>query len=226
MNWLWGVLAAPVTGVVIWVLRQWISEQIRAGADEAVKKRLAALQLDLDKELERHRSELQASAEVLRASLSKSTTDFAIYAQRKHDAVAGLFAGILENVDVFYVMIQGIGPPESDVATLAKRAPTARNGAGHAYFRHALYLTEELDNAAREVLETVDSFAADFLLGEPITEKSRSKLETLQQQMERLQLLSRAELSRATDTPRASFPAHTIAQTITKGLKKHEGPVS
>lgn len=70
----------------------WLKERIRAGIDEAVKRRLASLQLDLDKDLERHRAELTVAGEHIRSSLARVTSDFVIYAHRRHDAVSTLFA--------------------------------------------------------------------------------------------------------------------------------------
>ena len=89
-------------------IAKWIERRIDAGVEEGLRQRLATFQLDLDKELEQHKSALVAQVERLRSSLERDTVDYGLYASKKHEAIASLFAEYLRSetliVDMWPVM--------------------------------------------------------------------------------------------------------------------------
>jgi len=70
---------------------RWLEKLVDASVDE----RLAEHQLELDKDLEKHKSTLGRESERLRTHLQRVTTDYAIWAQRRHEAIARLFEEFL-----------------------------------------------------------------------------------------------------------------------------------
>lgn len=84
---LWLITRTPVT--------RWIERRVDAGVEEGLRKRLAAHQLDLDKDLERHRSTLAQDADRLRSNLERGTIDYSLYATKRHEAQARLFEEFL-----------------------------------------------------------------------------------------------------------------------------------
>src|SRR3990170_4420185 len=87
-------------------LESWLNRRIEAGVEEGLRKRLAAFQHDLDKDLERHRSAL--SAEVQRG-----TIDFGIYAAKRHEALTTLFADFLR-AEVLITDMSDLTPPPTE----------------------------------------------------------------------------------------------------------------
>ena len=83
-----GLFGAPL-------VRAWIESRVRRD----VEQRLQAHQGELDKDLERHKADLALVAESARASLAKSSADYALWAQRRHDSTAALFAELLRAED-------------------------------------------------------------------------------------------------------------------------------
>jgi len=117
--------------------------------DEAVKKRLANHQLDLDKELEVHRASLIQQTESLKGTLQRSATDYSIYAQKRHAAVADLYAAFLraQAKATDRMGLDGGAPLADDVAQanlIVDRTISARKAAYEAFFQNALFLPRSL----------------------------------------------------------------------------------
>ncbi len=72
-----------------------VARLIDAKVDHSVKARLAASQFEFDKQLAGVRSDLDREVERLRSALARQSTDFGIWANRRHDATAALFADFL-----------------------------------------------------------------------------------------------------------------------------------
>lgn len=182
------------------VVKHWAMEHIRAGVDEAVSRRLAALQLDLDKDLERHRTDLSIAAERIRSSLSRAASDFSIYAQRRHDAVSNLFAEFLrcEALTNDQKDIRSEDEPPDGRETLVSRVIRARNEANEAYYRNVLYLPEELDTAVTEARDAFHDLLVEYLSPSETPNQSKGRArDALRGAMLRLQALARAELATA-----------------------------
>lgn len=84
-------------------VRAWINRRIEAGVEEGLRKRLASFQLGIDKELEQYRSRLSDAAE-------RGKIDFALYATKRHEALAGLFAEFLRSEEQLVNMTSLIAP--------------------------------------------------------------------------------------------------------------------
>lgn len=147
-------LFSGFTGLTIIVARPFVAEWIRAriasGVEEAVRRRLATFQLDLDKDLEAHRSGLALEAERVRAVLARTSTDYAIYAARRHDAIAALFAEFLQAESLATTLPPvpaGQRGPSND-QLMWPRVFEARERAYAAYATHVLYLPTSLDSVA------------------------------------------------------------------------------
>jgi hypothetical protein len=196
-----------LTFVAVVVLRplalHWIQELIKAGVDEAMKRRLATLQLDLDKDLERHRTELAVAAEHIRSSLARSTSDFSIYAQRRHDAIAGLFADVLR-AEMLANDRSNLRDPENAQDAredMSARVIRARNDAYEAYYRHALYLPEELDELAVAARDSFHDLLVEYVAPNDSPNVSRgSARKNIRTQLLHFQTKARSELSQSRPT--------------------------
>ena len=78
-----------------WVGDKVVARLIEAKVERSVKARLAASQFEFDKQLARVRSDLDREVERLRSTLSRESADFGIWANKRHDATASLFAEFL-----------------------------------------------------------------------------------------------------------------------------------
>jgi hypothetical protein len=83
-----GLIGAPF-------IRAWIEGRVRGN----VEQQLLARRAELEKDLERHKADLALTAESARAELAKRSTDYALWAQRRHEATAALFAEMLKAED-------------------------------------------------------------------------------------------------------------------------------
>lgn len=92
---MWGVIGFLAIAIFWKFIHQWLSGKIAAGVDRELREKLATHQHDLDRQLEMHRAHLAVEREQLRSSLDKSITDYRIYAERRADAIMGLFASFL-----------------------------------------------------------------------------------------------------------------------------------
>ncbi len=193
---------AGIARIFLWpILQTYLQARITAGVDEAVRKRLAAFQLDLDKELEAHRNELGVAAEHIRASLARGTSDYAIYAQRRHDAVSNLYADFLRaeaTTKNFRDLATESDPPDSRKEDMVARVIRARNEAYEAYYRNTLYLPDTLDQTATAVLDEFHKLLVEYVAPNDSPNVSRGRISTqLRFEMLNLQRLSREELARA-----------------------------
>lgn len=92
---LWGLLGLLAIAISWKFIHQWLSSRIAAGVDRELREKLAIHQHDLDRQLELHRAQFAVAREQLRSSLDKSIADYRIYAERRADAIVGLFASFL-----------------------------------------------------------------------------------------------------------------------------------
>jgi hypothetical protein len=146
------VIAADLFALARPFFQAWLSRRIDAGVEEGLRKRLATFQLELDKDLERHRATLTADADRLRSGLERDTIDYGIYATKRHEAVAGPFAEYLR-AEVLVTNMTDLAPESADEVEgmqpeRTQRALKARNDAYEAYFKYALYLPESMEGIA------------------------------------------------------------------------------
>lgn len=82
-------LATPVVTALSPWAKRWLEKRIDAGVEHELKQRMANHQHLLDVQLGEHK-------ERVRSEIDKSITDYAIYAQRRHDNIAKLFGALLD----------------------------------------------------------------------------------------------------------------------------------
>ncbi len=198
---IFGVIAVGAFAIARPFVQAWLSRRIDAGVEEGLRKRLATHQLDLDKDLERHRATLAVDADRLRSSLERDTIDYGIYAAKRHEAIAGLFAEYLRAEVLITDMTDLVPQRADDVEDMQlarrERALKARNDAYEGYFKHALYLPESLDRIAISVRDHFHTASLPYVLrDEPGTMIVRDKLR-LRQLMLDYQNVARADLARA-----------------------------
>jgi hypothetical protein len=127
-------------------------------------------------------------------------TDYGIYAAKRHEAVAGLFAEYLRAevriIDMSDLMPQSAHEVEGMERERRARALKARNDAYEAYFKHALYLPESMDGIAIAVRDHFHEASLPYVAqDEPETVIVRDKLR-LRQLMLDYQNAARADLAR------------------------------
>jgi hypothetical protein len=252
-----GILSAYT--VVVAALLKWFGEKIvtrylESKIDEGVKRRTAQLQFDLDSRLATVRSELERDADRLRSQLTREASDFSIWAQRRHEATATLFATYLEcevlatNLSDFAVPIlddashsdllflaerHAATPEELTALTTAlaanesaivedrlrnvlrrardRQLTRARNAAYDAYFKAALYLSDEVDQAAIAVRDQfhmilVSYFGGTERNGEFFANKTKMRLLMLEYMNK-----ARADLGRAAHRLQQPESARSLA---------------
>jgi len=195
-----GLILAVAVAIARPFFQAWLSRRIDAAVEEGLRKRLATFQLELDKELERHRATLTADADQLRSGLERDTIDYGIYAAKRHEAVAGLFAEYLR-AEVIITDMSDLVPQSADEVEGMERerrgrALKARNDAYEAYFKYALYLPESMDGIAIAVRDHFHVASLPYVVqDEPETTIVRDKLR-LRQLMLDYQNAARADLAR------------------------------
>jgi hypothetical protein len=241
------VVVAVVLVVAKWLGANVIRTLIDARVKEGVEARLRTLQLDLDKDLDRHRGLLERDAEGYRSRLSREATDYAIWAQRRHEATTALFGRFLQlettvtsmadiaspdlaSVDAAHVetLLERIAASEPDAEVVRRhfrdrnsdaadrvlesllvrarrsRVIEARNAAHEAYYASALYLSDEVDVAAKQVMDHFHEYVVEYEIprGErpqPFPLKTKLRFFMLE-----FQNRARADLSRSTSLLRTS----------------------
>ncbi len=192
--------------------------------------------------------------------LSREHTDFSLWAERRHDATARLFAAFLQaetavtNLSQF-TFVETEGKPEDDVVSVIQRIPSlanrtdeivrlhregkhervddllekaltvqqhahlisARNSAYEAYYQSALYLSDEVDAAAREVRDQLHTILIPYLAsarepGEYFANKTKLRFLMLE-----LLNRARADLSRASRPPADVTTAPDVAVVRSEG---------
>jgi hypothetical protein len=197
---LWILFGLAIFGIARVLVIYSLKERIRTGIGEEFQKRLAAQQLVLDKELEAHKAALTIAAERLRSELARSSSDFAIYAQRRHDAITELFAAFLRAELLIQDRTDLADPDDpSDMRENAyRRVIRARNDAYEAHYRNVLYLPDDIEAAATEVLHAFHKLAVEYSDDVGATHSSRGAArDTLRAKLAGLQRKAREELSSA-----------------------------
>lgn len=238
------IFALVLALVVKHPVQTWLTRRITSSIEENATLRLARSQLDLDKELEGFRSALNAEFERLRSRLGREAADYEIWAQKRHEATAKLFAEYLraelsvtetpelplpDHTDtnelelVSFVERSHLSKEANETllqlfradrqeelarrleaeAESARRSRiiSARNQAYEAYYAAALYLSDPVDQAAREIRDHFHTIVIPFVAPDanPGMErlKNRNQLRLL---MLELQNRARADLSRSSAT--------------------------
>jgi hypothetical protein len=78
-----------------WLTLRYVGKSIDARIDEGVQRRLAEFKAELDERAAILKASLDGEAERVRSALTRGTSDFTIWAQRRHVATADLFAAYL-----------------------------------------------------------------------------------------------------------------------------------
>jgi hypothetical protein len=135
------VSVATTVSAVLLIAKFFLKEKLKDWINEASAKRL----------------------EELRSDLAKSGSDYAIYAQKRHSAVALLYSQLLEaeylvggNITKPYMGRAGRGEP-------VEAAAQAMNKARDGYFANALYLTDRLDEKAYEICCLISEIAEETI---------------------------------------------------------------
>jgi hypothetical protein len=198
MNFLGQFLVSSLTtgGTVLVLARFWLKERIRVGVEEESAKRVKAFQHEADRGLEEYKASLVGIIEALRSDLSKSGTDYAIYVQKKHVAIAAIYSELIE---AEYLVGGSIKKPywgRSDRSESAKLAGEAVNRAREAYFANALYLTAGLDEKAWDICNLIDEIAQERLFPDDNSASTRNgKLRELRQSLHSFMSSAREELA-------------------------------
>lgn len=134
--------------------------------------------------------------EELRSDLAKGGSDYAIYAQKRHSAIALLYSELLE---AEYLVGGNIMKPFMGRSTRgepADAAGQAMNKAREAYFANALYLTDRLDEKACEICSLIFEIAEETIFpGESHAQSKNGKLRNLRQDLDLFLVEAREELS-------------------------------
>ena len=89
------LLALPLFAIVRALVLRYVEKSIDAKIEEGVQVRLVTFKAELDERATHLKSSLDREAERLRSALSREASDFSIWAQKRHEATAGLFAAFL-----------------------------------------------------------------------------------------------------------------------------------
>ena len=198
-QWVWIVLSILVP-IAVWAARAWLLKRIETSAEAIVKRNLAEHQLTLDKELEAHRASLTHKTESLKSALHRAAADYSIYAEKRHAAIADLYASFLRAQEKALNRTTDDGRTPLDTEQQrrkwAERALDGRNDAHEAYYRNVLYLPWTVEAQAKEVIGAFDDVFVEHL--PPTTAQDTLKaIRHLHQVMANLLSESRRELSQS-----------------------------
>jgi hypothetical protein len=135
--------------------------------------------------------------EELRSNLVRTGADYEIYAQKRHAAIALLYAEMLE---AEYLVGGTIKRPYSfgEKKRPEETAGIAVNKALDAYFVNALYLTEELSEGACRICDLIGELANAICDPSDTPARDRSvKRQELRQALESFLVNARRELSQS-----------------------------
>jgi hypothetical protein len=186
------------------VLRELGTTAVIVGAIAYVSQRV--VELWLAQRLQAHKTSLDNASsralEQLRSSLSQDSSDFTIYAARRHDATADLFASLLraENLaNDFRAPSEAeaqFGDDRNDIVT--SRVTRARNDAYETFYANVLYLTDELEGLAKEVIFQFHDLLTEHMVPSDTPNQDRGRARRLlRMKMEQLQTAARSELARS-----------------------------
>jgi hypothetical protein len=140
------VVSVSVFALLRCYLKTYVEPRVKSAAEAAGKlsaeKELEAHRGETAKLVESHKAELAAQADEVRAHFQKQLTDYAIYVQRRHDAVRDLYTAVVMSKALAY----GFGDTHADEADhfqrLALRARDAVYALAGAYQLNVLYLPD------------------------------------------------------------------------------------
>ena len=141
-----------------WLTLRFVGKSIDARIDEGVQRRLAVFKAELDERATFLKSSLDREAERVRSALIRGASDFTIWAQKRHEATAGLFAAYLrcesKAVDLaeFAFSDSKSMSPETLAVFVGQRPALVKIG-GDIHSRHAAEQFERADELITEVLK-------------------------------------------------------------------------
>lgn len=158
-----GVEAAIALGLLGLSWKAYIEPRIKSTAESAGKlsaeKELEAQRGATARLVETHKAELASQADAVKAHFQRQLTDYAIYVERRHDAVRSIYTTVVMSKGLAY----GIGDAhsgESDhLRRLALRARDAVYALAGAYQLNVLYLPD----AVHDQFVAVQSAFSDVL---------------------------------------------------------------
>lgn len=177
--------------------RFWLKEEIEVEVEEASSRRLRTLQLEIDKGLEEYKASLASATEALRSSPSKSGTDYAIYVDKRHTAIRLLYSELLEAELLAGGYAKMVFIERDDLREpMDVRSMRAVNKAREAYFSNTLFLTEDLDRQALEILSLLSDIMVEVTdPGETPAQTSGQKRRMLRKGLNKFLTSACAELS-------------------------------
>lgn len=144
--------------------------------------------------------------EELRSDLAKGGSDYAIYAQKRHSAIAMLYSEFLEAEHLVGGSIMKPFMGRGLRGVPAEAAGQAMNKAREAYFANALYLTDRLEEKAYEICSLISEIAEETMYpSETPAQTKNGKLRDLRQDLHSFLIEAREELSQGRPTRR--FPS-------------------
>ena len=196
------------TGLVIvlvavrWYVMHSVEPRLKSEAEHAGKlgaeKELEAYRGETAKLVETHKADLAAQADAVKARFQKQLTDYAIYVQRRHDAVRQLYTAVVMAKAQAY----GIGDLHAEEKDHMRRAVLHARDAVHtlagAYQMTVLYLP---DDVHEQFLSVQEAFVEVLKLREAdsLSLEVRPALNVLSFKINVLASVCRAELKSSVD---------------------------
>jgi hypothetical protein len=187
---------------VAWYWKSYVEPRVKSAAEAAGKlsaeKELEAHRGETAKLVETHKADLAAQADAVKARFQKQLTDYAIYVQRRHDAVRQLYTAVVMAKAQAY----GIGdlhPEEKDhMRRAALHARDAVHALAGAYQMTVLYLP---DDVHEQFLSVQEAFVEVLKLREAdsLSLEVRPALNVLSFKINVLASVCRAELKSSVD---------------------------
>ncbi len=192
-GWWWLVSVTPSALVVgaLFFGREYFRNKIRAEVDASVQQRLDDHRNELAKDLAKYSSQLEAESERLRAKHGRELTDFAHYAEKRHEAIRALYAEML----LAYTEARSAHFLRADRVDGAEALGKALSRAQGAHANHVLYLPETVDFAASEFITAIIKLWADVMAYVPSEDPERWGLwDALDDSLKALRSVSRRAL--------------------------------
>lgn len=144
-----------LTAIAALVAKPFLKAWIERRAIEAADHRLERTRSELAKEVETHKSELAIAADRASTRFQKEVTDFAIYAQRRHDAVRDFHGEVVSNRAGAYGTLTVLAEGVTDhLQSLATAARTSVYAVRSSLSKHVLYLPPSIAAQGETVIQS------------------------------------------------------------------------
>lgn len=178
-------------------------------ATRVANDRDAKLKHARETELSTHRDQLERASEAVRSKFRRELTEFAHFAEQKHEAIRSVYAGMLAAARK--LSPQPLAAGEEYGPDLYERADASHRLAAQAHQDWCLYLPDPVEQAAARLRDCIADLAVEsFSDGRPSATRTGAARRSVESALSELQRQCREHLQALAATPPAASPQTTL----------------